>query len=415
MPGRIRNVIHIKHRTAGTSNELSFDVLDAKKHQADITSRSGQRLFRVYGGRSTDRRKEKKLFGKTKSHTSPNIMPKLYTNDASQAARNIERARLPYQDPAAEIIRRKRSRTRRRLFSVTMGLLVTGAVIVLLGTEVSRYVADQEETSKMLDQSLETVKECDTTVVAMDKLLSESINDQDEQEIDRIQAALPTTSERLKEAYEQAEWASGSLVNSAKREAANQEMKAITARLEMITQGNALMKEGASAKQAASDMHEAWQLILEGDTLATEAGELVTYTTTQNVNESMDASKSAIEKFEEARELVGRVKEDYPSADVSLYDEYLEKRIEGQNAALESDASILLMDRASAEESYQTLYDCDAAAAEIAKQFPDNPAQPVLDAYQAKSESLKDTYNQARSQATSADAYLRDYLGEQDK
>ena len=416
MPGRIRNVVHIKNRTAGTSNELSFDVLEAKKHQADATVRSSQRRSYVYGGKSVDQEGRKWIFRKRKQ-ASPGFstMPKLYTNDAAAAARNIERARLPYQDPAAEIVRRKRNRTRRRFLSACMGVLVIGAIVVLLGTEISRYLADQERTLEQLNQSLETVEECDSTVIAMDELLSQSINDQDEEEIARIKSELPSTAVRLREAYEQAKWASGSLVRSNEREIANQEAKAVAARLEMISKGDALMNDGIAAKQAAADMHDAWQLILEADTLATEAGNLVTETTDQNVNESMEKSNQAIERFEEAKLLVEKVKQRYPEADVSGYSDYLDKRIEGQKAALESDASILLMDRASAEESYQILYEYDTEAAEIAEGFPQNPAQPVLDAYQQKSSELKGAYDQARSQAASADAYLRDYLGEPHK
>ena len=415
MPGRIRNVVHIKNRTAGTSNELSFDVLDAKKVEADSGSRTERGVGSSRKSRWSGRKSRRESRGSMASSSTPTTMPKLYTNDAALAAKNIERASLPYSDPAAEVVRRKRRRSRARVFSVVAGIAIVGAVGVFAYTEISRYMADQNQMVSMLSESLQAIEATDETVIAMDKLVMQPINEQDTTEYDQISADIAAVGEQLDAAYANAQQAGEHLVNARDHEAANQAMTAIAARQEMIEQGSRLMEEGSVAQQAADNMAQAWNLILEADTLTQDAGKLVTDTTEANVTASMDKTNQAIEKFKEAQELVSWVVSNYPAADVSGYATYLEKRIEGQEAALDSDAAMLLMDRGSAEEMNQVLYDCDSEAAQIAQGFPDDPTKPVLDAYQANSEELRGKYLQARSQAASADAYLRDYLGEADK
>lgn len=413
MPGRIRNVVHIKHRTAGTSNELSFDVLEAKKVAADAASRtekgtrSGFKLGRFSRAARREARKNKA--------EAPTTMPKLYTNDASLAAKNIERAGLPYGDPAAEVHRRKRRRARVRIITGAIVVAIVGAFGFFAFAEVSRYMADQNQTLALLDEALQTIETTDETIVAMDELVMKPIDEQDTQTLDSITSQLADTSKQLDAALTQAQYASENLVNARQREAANQAITAITARQEMINEGRQLVEEGKRAQQAADNMNEAWPLILEADALTQDAGNLVAYTTEANVTTSMDKTNQAIEKFKEAQKKIQWVVDNYPAADVSAYATYLERRIEGQEAALDSDAAMLLMDRDTAEEKNQVLYDCDSEAAQIAQGFSEDPTEPVVSAYQANSEELREKYLQARSQAASADTYLRDYLGETNK
>lgn len=416
MSKQTRNVVHIKHRTAGTSNELSFDVLEAKKNEADGNSTSSKRWSRGFRTKKTTERRA--VFANRRSDNAAYAgggMPHLYSSDAVQAAKNIDLTNLPYGDPAAEIVRRKKKRFHNRVLSATLGVAVIAALAFLMATEVTRYLSDQEATLATLKTALQTVEEADQAIVAMDKLVATPLDQQDENDARRILERLPGANDLLDEAYEQVKWASGSLFNSEDREAANRAMTAIAGRKEMTTQGQMILTDAIAAKEAAFYMEEAWNLLLEADTFANQAGELVQDTSTDNVNASMEASNRAIGRFEQAQDLVQKVQTRYPEADVTPYAKYLEKRLRGQEAALESDASILLMDRVSAEEQSETLYDYDLEAAEIAKGFPDDPTKPITDACNEKQAELREKYDQARSQAASADAYLREYLGDTSK
>ncbi|MEF9875467.1 MAG: hypothetical protein RR772_01015, partial [Gordonibacter sp.] len=57
----------------------------------------------------------------------------------------------------------------------------------------------------------------------------------------------------------------------------------------------------------------------------------------------------------------------------------------------------------------------DSEAAAIAVDLPEDAAKPALDDFKRATEAFFETYSTARSQAGSADAFLRDYLGTSSK
>ncbi len=416
MPKRARDVVHIKRRTAGSSNELSFDVLEAKKYDADDASARGKRRFLGGFGQKGIGKKGRTAASVAKTDAdAPTTLPQLYTNDVAQANKNIGLTSLPYQDPSAEISRRKKKRTRHRVAVALAAIAVIGAVGVIAATELSHYLNDQEKGQALLGNSLTEIQAADDAVVAMDVLLEKSLEEYNESKETEVAGQLDDAQDHLDVAYEQAKQASEMLFEQRKRETSEQALQAITARQEMIKQGKSLLEHRANAQTASKNMVDAWDLILEGDMLTTQAASLVENTTTENVNASMAKSEEAIDKFEEAQELIQQAERVFPNDALHQYSDYVAKRIEGQKAALESDAAIILMDREHAERYNETLYTCDTEAAEIAQGFPEDPAQPIVDSYYEASENFKEKYSKARSQATSADAYLRDYLGDTEK
>lgn len=416
MAKRVRSVIHIKNRTAGSSNELSFDVLEAKKNDADAASgRAKQKIVDKVGNKKQARKANRQAKGSKNDSKSPNTLPRLYTEDAGQASKNITMASLPYEDPTAEIVRRKKKRTRHRVLAIAVVacVLIGGGYVVV--SEVNRYMSDQDAARSLLNSSLSEIEKADEAIVAMDELLENPLAEQDEDKIADVSKQIDDAENHLDTAYAQAKDASEKLVGQHDRETAEQAMQSISARQEMAKQGKMLFDLQIKVKSAAQHMNDAWNLILEADALTVEASKLVEDTTDENVEASIEKSERAIEKFEGAQRLVQEASLSLSSDTLSSYDDYLSKRIAGQRAALDSDAAILLMDRGHAEEYNAVLFDYDTQAAQIAQDFPNDPTQLVMDYYMSNSQSAKDKYLQARSQAATADAYIRDYLGEPNK
>lgn len=416
MAKRVRSVIHIKNRTAGSSNELSFDVLEAKKNDADAASgRVKQKIVDKVGNKKQARKANRQAKASKNDSKSPNTLPRLYTEDAVQASKNITMASLPYEDPTAEIVRRKKKRTHHRILAIAVAacVLIVGGYAVV--SEVNRYMNDQDAARSFLNSSLSEIEKADEAIVAMDEVLEKPLSEQDENKIADVSKQMDEAEKYLDTAYAQAKEASEKLVGQHDRETAEQAMQSISARQEMAKQGKTLFDLQIKAKSAAQHMNDAWNLILEADALTVEASKLVEDTTNENVEASIEKSERAIEKFEGAQRLVQEASLSLSSDTLSSYDDYLSKRIAGQRAAIDSDAAILLMDRGHAEEYNAVLFDYDTQAAQIAQEFPDDPTQVVMDYYMSNSQSSKDKYLQARSQAATADAYLRDYLGEPNK
>ena len=80
--------------------------------------------------------------------------------------------------------------------------------------------------------------------------------------------------------------------------------------------------------------------------------------------------------------------------------------------AIASDEAIYIQDKATADEQNALYNEADAKAAELATQLPANPTDPVVQAYETNIQGLLEDYQAARTRAGTADAFLRDYLGD---
>jgi hypothetical protein len=399
-------LLHIKRDTAGTSNELSLSVLDAKKNQAGPSD----------GGRPSP--KTVAGLGKVALFTVPGKEAK-GTADAPASAvpaatmqglLSLPAPALPY-DPDAEVARRKHRRRTFRIVNSIAGIAVI-AVLAFIGVSyANKHMAQQQSEAAALDGALSLIEQSDTTIVAMDQAVNSSVDDQALDDMQGILSDLPSASSDLDRAANKAAEVGNSSSDSKEKEAASRAEEAIAARKDLITQGTALMKDDIAAKHAANDLTDAWSSLLEGDVLAKEAAYIVSDTTDAKVRESMDNSSKALEQFTQAQSLVQGVSDSYPAADVSLLVSYIAKRVTSQQYALASDNAILVQDKATAESNNTAANAADAEAVAIAKRLPDNPARPVLDAYTAVRADPFAAYSAARTRASFADAYLRDYLG----
>ncbi len=90
---------------------------------------------------------------------------------------------------------------------------------------------------------------------------------------------------------------------------------------------------------------------------------------------------------------------------------YIDKKSEAAGEALTSNAAILIQDKATAEAHNDAYNSADAEASTIADSLPSDLTKLVVDAYAANQAPLIEEYEKARSDASTHDAYLRDYLG----
>lgn len=444
-------LLHIKRNTEGTSNELSLSVLDAKKNQVDTKD----------GGTSADGLGKIPLFtlgGKKKSSSVPTsdtaggiveaasnataakkgIAADAAPADAKKSAkakraasrshRAASKSSTPHKtaaspsiipastyDPEAEIIRRKRRRRAVGAFNIVAVVVVVAVVGSFAVSYISRQNAAHRAGSDLLADTITMIEDSDTDIVAMDKALGSSLDTKVLGNMQTLLADLPQASSNLDRASNKAAEALTGATDDHQTELANRCIETIAARKDLIVQGSTLMKNDIAAKKAANALEEAWNDVLDGDTHARQAAKLVVDTTEANVRQSMTESQSARTAFQSAEESVRNAQSLYPDADTTLLLSYLDKRIAAQNSALASDDAILVQDKASAESNNADANTYDAQAAAIAQRLPDNPAQPVVDAYAAADSAARSAYADARDRASTADAYLRDYLGTTDK
>ena len=174
----------------------------------------------------------------------------------------------------------------------------------------------------------------------------------------------------------------------------------------MMTSGAAIIDDTVSALQARQEVTKGWQLVLAADGLAREAADIASSATSADMQASTEKSQQAIESFSKAKTALQNAEQLFPQLDLSAYMSYIDKRLEAQGYAIESNDALINRDTQAATEN-----NAEKQAGERAEKLPEDPDELVVEAFDSKTASSREMYENARSQAQSADAFIRDYLG----
>lgn len=450
---KLEHAAHIKRHTAGTSNEISFSVLDAARNALDEKGRAGRdaRLHR-FGGISLftlSARRKKPAGTPTKEQGLPlstgdfvsveppkSQVPQIaYPSETPSAAPSAsssfegptatrpklseEAFEKPIAQPAEkpplsseeEVARRKARRRLSKLVAAAVIVLVIGVVAVAGGGYLYHDYQQYQDGIKSLNDTLKLVAETDEAIKGLDDFVADPFAAGSRAACEDLRSSLPEIEEKLAQADERARSLSVSLRESQGKEAAHQAVATISARNTLVDQGYQIIDAADRAYDAIDRARKAWDVLLSADALARESSELVKDTTPENVQASMAKANESLEAFEEAEASFAEARSLYPAADFAAFSDYMAKRKEALGHALASDEAILAKDKDAATEHNDAYNAADAEAAERAKGLPDDPSSPVVDAFEAEAEEFEKAYSTARLQAGAADAFIRDYLG----
>ena len=452
---KLGRAAHIKRHTVGTSNEISFSVLDAAKNEleGDVGKDAAARPSR-FGHVSLftlPLRRKKSIATPTKERglllssgefasaenptpasslgtvdvgspksdvggptTVPTGAPRKTAAAGSAAPAAGAPAPVPsklVRSPEEEIALRKARRRLHRMLAATLvvvvGLCLAGAGGWYLYQDHQRHLHQVAQ----LDEALDLIREADETVVALDGIVANPLDAGSLAQADSVLAKLPAALAQLEEADAAARRVSVDLRESEDKEAANQTVAATGARTALIESGRQIVEQAQRADEAARAVREAWQRVVEADALARDAAALVADTTAEHVTASKDKTNAAVGAFADAQAALEALDSAYADVDLASPLDYVAKRIEAMGYALASDDAFLAKNKEEAVAQNDAYNRADAEAATLAAGLPDDVAQLVFDAYDQATGTLFETYSTARSQAGAADAFLRDYLG----
>lgn len=431
---KITRAAHIKKHTRGTSNEISFSVLDAAKNALDGDGNDKQKhgpgriaLFTLPGRHKKPAptpTKERGLplstgdFVSVDDNASTSKMgalpsaarPTSQTEKSSPAPLAVVPAK-PKRSPEEEIARRKARRRLSKWLAVAVIVVVSIGLLGAGGMYLYRDYQSQQGHVAVLDDALSLVKEADETIQQLDEVVTDPFAKGSEEQRTAIQAQLEAVEQKLQDADEKARAVSLELNGAREKEAANQAVAGIAARFTLVEQGQLLMNAATEAQSAAEGVDAAWKTVLEGDDLARQAAQLVTETTAENVEASKSKTNEALAAFDEAYAAFLDVQATYPQADLTQFVDYVAKRQESLGYAIASDDAILAKNKEEATAQNNAYNIADAEAATLAKALPDDPSSIVDEAFEDATSDVAKAYSTARLQARSADAFISDYLG----
>ncbi len=427
---RISKAAHIKRNTAGTYNELSLSVLDAAREDQDSTKPAKKNLpsglgavplFTLFGRKKINATPEKdaqvllpsesdsatQATSAQTSATTPLHSP--YRNN--WAGQGAGAAHLPYSNPAEEVNRRKkRRRTHSRLVFIAVVLVVLAGSFI--GYEAwTQNQAVRSTRIAYLTSAIDTIAEADEVIVPMDDYINGDMTSETAEEAYELINQTAETEALLSDAEKALTKAQSSSNSSRDEEAVAVARTAVSARQDMLNYGMGILEAAATARAVTDTLEAAWAKVIQADSLAREAASVIEDTTTENVEESRALSEEALGLLKEARVQFNEQNQEYDPADLSDFLEYISLRITAMECAIASDDAILSYDKEEASTQNDAYNEADAKAAELAEDLPASPSEYIQSVYELSVAGDMTLYEEARSLAASADAFLRDYLG----
>lgn len=410
-----QHALHIKSHTHGSSNEISFSVLDAAREARDAAERDrrdGSTAGKVPLFTLGSSRKPHATPTKGQSIVIPEGVPRQRSAAPSLAA-----------SAAAEVDRRAF-----RIIPVVVVICVLLALALTVGQTLLSVRTQQDGLRGSLNENISAITNCDETLIPFDTLvmeqydknrLSSSATGRKSPSFDdlsegyrQVVADIAPARAQLEESMEAIEALQPTLTDNDAKEAASQALTAARARLSMLDDGVAIIEQSLMATEAFVDARSGWREIIDADAAAREATALLDPMSEENVRASMEKTNEALAHLNEAQELFSDAQGDYPGLDLAAFDSYVSKRIEAQQAALSADQAYLDRDKEALAQENERYNGLEAEAAQLAQELGDgDPDQLVADRFYGSIADYVSAYEAERLKAGNADTFLRDYLG----
>lgn len=447
---KLNHAAHVKKSTRGTSNELSFSVLDAARNALDDGKDPSSdqargfgriRLFTLPIGRRKPPATPKKdelaaLMGgsspvPSSTSSTPSLVKPVESDKPSSEAPAVPlpqvepKAPKPAQPSPSRFERAPRStgrtseeeiawrKARRRKGKILAGILGAVIIVALAGAGLLYLYQDNvryQQNTQLLQESADALTSTDEFLLALDDALQDPLGDQAETFFNDRQGDLASIDSSLQLAESKADEAMQGLRETVEREAADALMATSAARQTLVDQGWRILEDSVGMKSLYERVGEAWQQTGEADSLAREAAQLAGENSQEAITRSTELSNEASSLFSDVCTTMEALAQEDAEVDLSAQIAYLDKRIEALGYAVASNDALLARDTAAAVEQNDAYNAADKEAASLAAALPIDPGQPVLDALEERLADPIEAYEAARGQASTSDAFLRDYF-----
>lgn len=367
---RITQGAHIKRNTHGTSNELSFSVLDAAKNTADATD-------------------------------------------------PLQREDPFWADAGEEVTRRKRKRRRRRLRAQLAAAAVAVTLAGLSAWALYAGLQTSQEMQAELARAVGLIEEADEAILPFDEVVVRAMTepaptlsaDDFPAAAEEALAKLDGAMAKMDEARATVEAVQPSLRSARDLEASNEMLRSLNARRNMAASGREAAEAASATIQAYGHASKGWELLLSADTSSRDAAALASLAGEANMRASLGKTEEAIAGFSQAKDEFTVAQSLAPEAGMAAYADYAALRLEAQQAALASGYAFLASDVEGAVQENNRYNSLDSEAANLMRGMGHDPAAQVEALFNEQRATLFESYRQARAQASDADAFLNDYVG----
>lgn len=350
-----------------------------------------------------------------------------------------------------EVENKKRQRKRSKRLAVTaVASVAVAAVVVISIIAILNYQHSLDYVGRMqesLRQTLSITEEIQPLEDLMSDMLSKPLDSEvastAAEQWQEMSSGLPQIKERLERNRSQIEDLQPHLT-PANVEVCNNALSAISAELNIIDLSENIMDEYiVPAAQSYTNAQTFMDQLLEADSLAREASQLLESPTIEKAQESISVSNSSLELFTTAKQNLQNIQdtcekmvEDTSAIDGSIselkskvpptvtetgstllnmllspYFDYVDLRIQAQQQAIAGDNAYIDRDKdtvVSTTDSYNAL---EIRAAALISQVSIEPAQVVQATYDDRCLADSETFSSERSRIEVSVTAIRSYLG----
>lgn len=378
--------LHIKRNTAGSSNELSFDVLEQKSVEAD-------------GGSS---RGAKAVIGRPTGSVAK----------ASNGSRGSYHGVTGTSTLSgqAEVEKRKKARQSNRMRARALAACVVVVVVAVGAFMLFGIHNAKEDQTERIGKLVERVNQADETILEIDALMLDPFDEAKEGDRVKALSAIPKITTELNRVSVDAQTLGGLPLDNDSKVMVDQLAKTAQARNGMLAAAAEAFRVSAEVAGLEKEANQVWNGVLDADQKAREAVAAANKATTQDATaQALDQTRQALGSFETTRSELEAMSTLY---DISFapQEAYLSKRVEALERSVETSEALLAGSRDAAVAANEAYNVADAEAAKLAQDLPPSLGGIVRGRFERGMENQKERYQDARARAIDADAVIRQYL-----
>lgn len=415
---------HIRKSTLGTSNEISFSVLDAvsnSKRRGEKKRAKGAWQFYDQGlppaAPMTPPPGEISLFTMGSDGRPPSTPRKergitLSTGEFI----STDTSRGSSAMPLSEVAVRKRNRRRAQMVGILASVILVLAVVAGLTSLVASLVNTQNVQQSQLKALVGRLEQTDDALLALDGGVQAITSDKEvsEEELEGLDQLLAqgnsTALAELDAIKDEAGQLEERLMTGADREVANNLMASAQARAAMIESGYSLLEKALPLREAQEAAHQGWQSLGQAENLSRQAAESLSPLNADTVAASRDYSQQALQQLQQAKEQFNRASEISSAVDLSLYNQYLQLKVNASSAAIEADDAYLARNKELMDERNTASNSYEAEAAACLTLADANPNKAYDEVFTREIATLLQGFQAERGNVSVADERLREFL-----
>lgn len=370
--------LHIKRHTAGSSNELSFDVLDAARSQLDASTQKGSKLAKTPG---PSRGSYHGVAGTSTLSAVP------------------------------EVEKRKKKRHARIVRTWVIGVLLAVVAVGAVSFAAYSFYQSKIDFEERYRSLVADLAEVDESLVKIDTLMVDPLANDNTSLQAEASSRATWIGERLDTLSKNVEASIPYAVSDEDKVALTQLNAGIEGRKKMLSSARSAIQIADAQAQELAVAASTWNKVLDADQLAREASASANNASTDETTEAAkEKTREALNGFEAAKSELENITYRHEKIDLSAQINYLDKRIEALNYAIATSDALVAGDRESAVSNNDAYNSADQEAARMALDLPLMLDEQITVVFEQEIEPHVKSYNDARDAVLEADADVRAYL-----